>query len=199
MEITREILFELYINKKYSSNKIAKKFKCSESGVNYWLKKFDIKKRTVSEAIYDWHNPNGDPFSLNKIDQPEKFFLYGLGLGLYWGEGNKKNKYTVRLGNSDPDVIRFFIKFLEEIYKIDKKKLRFAIQIFSDINKKDSLSYWTERLNMPTSQFYKTIITPSRGIGTYKEKSKYGVLTVHFSNKKLRDIICGEIEKLRGK
>ena len=52
-------------------------------------------------------------------------------------------------------------------------------------------------LKISSSQFYKTIITPSRGVGTYKDKFKYGVLTIHFNNKKLRDILCGEIENLR--
>jgi hypothetical protein len=197
MEITKEKLYELYINKKNSSNKIAKVFGCKEGKINYWLKKFDIKKRTISEAIYGWHNPDGDPFVLSKNHYSGNSFLFGLGLGLYWGEGNKKNKYAVRLGNSDPEIIYYFIKFLEEIYGIDKKKLRFAVQIFSDMDVKKNLIYWSKKIKMPISQFYKTTITPSRGIGTYREKSKYGVLTVHFSNKKLRDIICNEIEKLK--
>lgn len=199
MKITKEILFELYIKKKYSSNKIAKKLGCLEGKVNYWLKKFEIKKRTISEAIYDWHNPNGDPFKVHKIENPEELFLAGLGLGLYWGEGNKKNKYSIRLGNSDPDVIIYFIKFLQEIYGVDKKDLRFAIQVFSDMNIKENLGFWSRKLKISISQFYKTIVTPSRGVGTYREKSKYGVLTVHFNNKKLRDILFKEIEKLKEK
>jgi len=197
MEITKEKLYELYINKKFSSNKIAKKLECSEGKINYWIKKYNLKKRSISEAIYNLHNPNGDPFKVSNIDNLDKSFLFGLGLGLYWGEGNKKNIYAIRLGNSDPGVICMFIKFLEEIYLIDKRKLRFAVQIFDDMDPHGTLYYWSKKLKIQSSQFYKTIITPSRGVGTYKDKFKYGVLTIHFNNKKLRDIICGEIENLR--
>lgn len=197
MKITKEKLYKLYINKKLSSNKIAKKMECSEGKINYWINKYNLKKRSISEAIYNSHNPNGDPFKFKKINNMNKSFLFGLGLGLYWGEGNKKNKYSIRLGNSDPDVIFMFIKFLEEIYSIDKRKLRFAVQIFDDMDPHGILYYWSKKLKIQSSQFYKTIITPSRGIGTYKDKFKYGVLTIHFNNKKLRDILCREIESLR--
>jgi hypothetical protein len=46
-------------------------------------------------------------------------------------------------------------------------------------------------------QFYKTICTPSGKVGSYREKSKHGVLTVYFNNKKLRDHLVAEIEKMR--
>jgi len=197
VEISKEKLHELYINKKFSSSKVAKSFKCSEGKINYWIKKYGFKKRSISEAIYNLHNPNGDPFGISDIDDLDKSFLFGLGLGLYWGEGNKKNIYAIRLANSDPGVILMFVKFLEKIYLIDKRKLRFAIQIFDDMDPQEIRIYWSKILKVSSSQFYKTIITPSRGIGTYKDKFKYGVLTIHFNNKKLRDILCGEIENLR--
>lgn len=197
MEISKEKLHELYINKKFSSNKVAESFKCSEGKINYWIKKYGLKKRTISEAIYNLHNPSGDPFKVGVIDDLDKSFLFGLGLGLYWGEGNKKNIYAIRLGNSDPGVIVMFVKFLEKIYLIDKRRLRFAIQIFDDMKPQEVRHYWSKILKISPSQFYKTTISPSRGVGTYKDKFKYGVLTIHFNNKKLRDILCGEIENLK--
>ena len=45
-------------------------------------------------------------------------------------------------------------------------------------------------------QFYKVIITPYRSISIYKNKTTYGVLTIYFNNRKLRDTIVGEIGKL---
>ncbi len=120
-----------------------------------------------------------------------------MGLGLFWGEGNKRNKGTVRLGNTDPGLVRMFLKFLDEIYAINHTRLKFGLQIFSDIPKNKALAYWCEELKVTPKQFYKVIITPARSIGTYREKSKYGVLTVYFNNKKLRDSIVDAIEKLK--
>jgi len=116
---------------------------------------------------------------------------------LFWGEGNKVNKHSVRLGNSDPALIKAFINFLESAYKIDKKRLRFGLQVFSDVSPEAALDYWCKYLKIPRSQFFKTVVTKSTKEGTYKRKNIYGVLTVYFSNSKLRDIITAAIEELR--
>lgn len=98
-------------------------------------------------------------------------------MGLYWGEGNKKNKNSIRLGNTEPRIIKHFIKFLIDMLGIYKPKLKFGLQIFSDISGKSALSYWLKELKefgINKKQFFKVTITPSRSIGNYKEKSKWG-------------------------
>ncbi|MAZ41128.1 hypothetical protein CL654_03360 [bacterium] len=187
-----------YVEKKKSSKDVARVFKCSENKVNYWLKKYGIPKRSISEAVYLQQNPQGDPFTINKPKTKDDYFLYGLGIGLYWGEGNKKDRYALRLGNTDPALIKKYLKFIKKFYNIPQEKLRFGIQVFSDTPQKQALNYWKKVLGVDGSQFIKTVITPSRGKGSYRTKVKYGVLTVYISNKKLRNIVMGEIEKLGG-
>ena len=106
-------------------------------------------------------------------------------MGLYWGEGNKANKTSVRLGNSDPGVIKIFIKFLVDCYSVDKQRLRFGLQLFSDCDQQKALAYWVRYLGVEVSQFYRITVTISGSIGTYRHKNKYGVVTVYFNNKKL--------------
>lgn len=195
-KFTKENIEKYYIKQKRSSAEIAKIFNCSQHKVNYWIKKYKIPKRSISDAVYVKNNPNGDPFHAKKLTSVEDAILFGLGIGLYWGEGTKKNTHAVRLGNTDPELIKQFLKFLQKIYSIDQKKLRFGLQIFSDMSTQKTLNFWQKELNVPVNQFFKVIVTPSRGVGNYREKSKYGVLTVYFGNKKLRDIICKEIENI---
>ena len=197
MKISREKLLDFYNNKKYSAKTIAAIYKCSESNINYWLHKYRIKKRSVSEAIYVKKNPTGDPFLFKKPKNLKEATLFGLGLGLYWGEGNKKNKYGIRVGNVDPHLILKFMEFLEKIYGVKRKKFRFGLQVFSDMNSHKALTFWHRYLKVPRGQFQKVIITKEGGIGTYKNKTKHGVLTVQVYNKKLRDIIVNKIENLR--
>ena len=116
MKIIRTRLEDLYLRKKSSASHIAKKYKVSENKINYWLKKYNIPKRSISEAIYVKANPLGDPFTSAKPKSKEEWFLHGLGLGLYWGEGTKSNKHSVRLGNTDPALVVKFLEFLERIY-----------------------------------------------------------------------------------
>jgi hypothetical protein len=193
----KKLLEQLYVHDKKSVRDIAGMLKRSESGINYWLQKFSISKRSISEAVYTKHNPDGDPFSLQVFRMNKDSFLFGLGLGLYWGEGTKRNSTAVRLGNTDPDLIRVFLFFLRKFYNINNSRLRFAIQIFTDMDQKKEEKFWQKILGVNAKQFYKTIITHSGSIGTYREKSKHGVLTIYFGNKKLRDILIGEIEKLK--
>lgn len=161
------------------------------------MEKHFIPKRSISEAVYTKHNPNGDPFTpvTTKIDTDS--FLFGLGLGLYWGEGTKKSLGQVRLGNTDPYLVKSFILFLRKAYNIDDSRLHFGLQIFSDMDQQKEERFWQDFLEVSPQKFFKTINTRSGSIGTYREKSKHGVLTVYFNNKKLRDILVGEIEKMK--
>jgi hypothetical protein len=55
-----------------------------------------------------------------------------------------------------------------------------------------TLNFWLNNLSkydISKRQFFKITVTPSRSLGNYKEKSKYGVLTVHFCNTKLKKIL----------
>jgi len=58
-----------------------------------------------------------------------------------------------------------------------------------------ALQFWLKCLKVDRSQFQKIIVTQKREDGTYKNKIKHGVLTVHYNNKKLRNIIGKELEK----
>jgi len=188
-------LKKLYNEKHKSVPEIARLSECSENKVNYWLAKYQIKKRTISEAIYVKHNPNGDPFKFIVPKSAEDAELFGLGLGLYWGEGTKANKDSIRLGNTDPNLIKKFIEFLIRFFSIKKKDLHFGLQIFSDIEVERALDFWIKRLKIKRSQFYKPIISISGSIGTYKKKSEYGVLTVMYHNKKLRNLLVELLPK----
>ncbi len=196
--IRKELRIKSYLVDKLSAKQISNNLGCSENKVNYWLQKYSICKRNVSEAVYLRLNPEGDPFVFKKPVAGQEWFLYGLGLGLFWGEGNKVNKHSVRLGNTDPALIKAFLEFLYNIYQIDKTKLRFGIQLFSDTSPKEALDFWQHYLNVSTNKFHKkVIVTESKRKGTYGRKSPYGVLTVYFSNFKLRDNIISAIEELR--
>ncbi len=165
--------------------------------VRYCLQKNSISRRSLSDAIYIKNNFSGDPFVIRKIRSKQKAFLYGLGIGLFWGEGCKKDMKSVRLGNTDPMLIKNFIFFLKEIYSIKETKLKFGLQIFSDMDPEKAKIFWINFLKIKEEQFGKVIITPARSIGTYKEKTKHGVLTVYFNNIKLRKILQDELESIR--
>ena len=179
----------IYFIKKKSMQEIADIFGCSLHKVQYWMEKYEIKSRSRSDAVYLRHNPNGDPFKFRWPKNLAEAELFGLGLGLYWGEGTKADKVSVRLGNTDPALIKKFRDFLIKFFDIKNSDLHFGLQLFTDMKVDEALDFWKKKLKINHSQFYKPIITKSRSVGTYRKKSRYGVLTIYYHNKKMRDIL----------
>ena len=196
--LSEKELRKYYLQSCLSVSQIASLMGCSQNRVNHWLKQYGIPKRTISDAMYRRHNPNGDPFLITEIDTIPKALLAGLGVGLYWGEGNKRNPSAIRLGNTDPLLIRKFIEFLRDILGVPVSKLRFGLQIFSDMPSGNAKKAWLGHLRglgVSPEQFQRPVITPARSIGTYREKTRWGVLTVYCSNIKLKHILDGMLAK----
>ncbi len=196
MGINKRTLEKMY-KSGLSMKEISEKLACGESTIVYYMKKFSIPRRSRSDATYVKRNPKGDPFKEKKNLNRDDLFLKGLGLGLYWGEGTKKNENSIRLGNTDPHLVKLFVFFLKKIYEIDDNKLRFGLQVFSDMSADDARLFWSKFLNVKEDRFFKVTVTKSRSIGTYREKTKHGVLTVYFNNIKIRKIFKKEIEELK--
>lgn len=172
---------------------ISRIFHCSSSKIKYWMMKYGIEIRSISEAIYLKNNPDGDPFDFKEPKNIDGAILFGLGIGLYWGEGTKASKDSVRLGNTDPNLIKKFIEFLIRFFSIKKEDLKFGLQIFTDINIDKALNFWIKELGVNRNQFYKPTVTISGSIGSYKKKSEFGVLQVLYHNKKLRNLLYNKL------
>jgi hypothetical protein len=194
--MNKNILKNLYLVKKLSSSEIAKKICCSENKINYWLSIYKIQKRTISEAVYQKNNPKGDPFKFKSPKTLKDMFLFGLGLGLFWGEGTKRGRHALRLSNSDPILVKKYIDFLVKIYGINKGKLRFQLQTYTDLDIDEQIIFWIKHLHIKKTQFYKPTLLVRRGNGTYLEKMKHGVVIVNFNNMKLKSLICSQIANM---
>lgn len=194
--IDKSVLEQLYICDGKSMKVIADDLGFSIHKVQYWMNKHQISRRSIADAIYQWHNPNGDPFIFIPPKTETDFQLYGLGIGLYWGEGTKASKTSVRLGNTDPLLIIKFIEFLERFYSVERSDMHIGLQLFSDVDEKKALEFWQKSLKIGSHQFYKVTKTISGSIGTYRKKSQYGVLTVYYNNRKLRDHLNNQLAAL---
>lgn len=83
--------------------------------------------------------------------------LFLSGIMLYWAEGDNNLKNgNVRLTNTDPRMIRIFVKFAIKICKIFKKDIRIALILYPDLNERGCMDFWSKYLRIPIAQFYKT-------------------------------------------
>lgn len=187
-------IIKFYLEDSLSMAQIADKLKLSPSTIRYWLDKNGVKRRSVSEAIDKWYLTkfNKKPFRLKTHLSANDKNLKTAGIMLYWGEGGKSGN-VVKFTNSDPAMIRVFLKFLRDICGIDENRLKALLHIYPDLNEKELLPLWMEKTRIPKERFYKTYLHEGKP-GTYKNKSKYGTLTINYPDKRLLEIILEWID-----
>ncbi|HMQ01628.1 MAG TPA: hypothetical protein PKD79_00965 [Candidatus Doudnabacteria bacterium] len=111
------------------------------------------------------------------------FPLFVSGISIYWGEGDKINKYFVRVSNTDSTMLKVFVKFLLEICGVQKDKIKSYILIYPDLKEKPVLDYWSKALEIPLENFNKCV----RIQGRHKvNRLNYGVCTVYVSSTYLK-------------
>jgi len=102
------------------------------------------------------------------------------GISLYWGEGTRKTRH-LSFSNSDPEMIKFMIRFFRKVCKIEKDRFTAYIGI-NKIHKnrvKEVEEYWSKITNIPREQFTKTTLIKSKNKKVYKNFFiHYGTLTI---------------------
>jgi len=177
-----------YINGK-SIKDIAKTTSFSTRKIRSVLIKNGVKRRTHSEANYVKANPNGDPFKIRKKLTPEEDHLKVMALGLYLTEGSIKHKHSVKFSNSNPGIVKIFIKFLKVICRVPANKIKASLIAYPDVNISEARKYWSVFLDLPVGQFTKTTVLKARNNGSAKRHSDVGTATLYVHNSKLLKII----------
>jgi predicted DNA-binding protein YlxM (UPF0122 family) len=183
--ITRkqEQLTLTFYRKGDSGLKIAKKLNLSISQIYDALKRTGFPRRDAKERLRI--SPLTFSFP-DHITNAQKQLLIA-GVMLYFGEGAKTGS-TVDLANSDPKIIKIFLKFLRKIFCVDEKKLRFYLYCFSSQNPENLKKYWGEELNVSLDKFTKPYVREVRA-SKMSRISPYGVLHVRYNDKRLLEKI----------
>ncbi|TSC89516.1 MAG: hypothetical protein G01um10143_6 [Parcubacteria group bacterium Gr01-1014_3] len=93
-----------------------------------------------------------------------------LAASLYWGEGTKKDFSFI---NSDPDMIKVFVKTLE-ILGIEKKRLKITLRIYEDLNSNVVSRFWASVLDISEKMISNINILHGKKSG----KLKYGMCRI---------------------
>ena len=168
---------------------------CSWHRVIAHMERNEIPRRNRSEATYLKANPKGNPFRIkSRLSERDKL-LKALALGLFWGEGFRRNPISIRLYNSDPQLLRTFVTFLRIICGVRPDKFRAHLILHDGANAEYVLAFWSQQLGIPLSQFNQTTRIRPRGKGTYRTRVRYGTAGVYVHNSKLRAILSFWLEE----
>ncbi|MDO8626564.1 MAG: hypothetical protein Q7K39_03895 [Candidatus Magasanikbacteria bacterium] len=97
---------------------------------------------------------------------------------LYLGEGFKKIRSAVALGNSDPRILGAFVKLLRDIYKVADFRLRCYLYLRADQNPEKEKRFWSKVLKISATQFRKSQVD-KRTLGKKTWKGYHGVCAVY--------------------
>lgn len=79
---------------------------------------------------------------------------------LYWAEGGKFTDTHLEFTNSDPQMIRFFLKLLRKGFNINEEKLKANIHLHEYHNELKQKRFWCNVTKVPFSQFNKSYLKP---------------------------------------
>lgn len=180
--LNRNRIHALYHIKGYNVEESAEKMGVSMWSLYDFMRKNGIPRRSASEANYLVHRDKPQ-FSLTQNLGIAQQTLKIAGIMLYWAEGTLKGN-TVDLANSDPRMIRLFLKFLREICGVDERRLRIYLYAHSYADVGRLKSYWHAITQVPLCQFTKPYVRKgSQKLST--RKMLYGLIHVRYNDTRL--------------
>ena len=202
----------------FSIADIAKILNVSKGSVSPWVK--DICLSSEQKKLLDEKNPiygkkyNSEIYKDRIAKRIEKYrnkrqeyqnngakrigdHNFIAGCLLYWAEGSK-DKNSIRMTNSDVDMLRFFVKFLKESCLIPLEKIKISCNFYTNngLTKEEIEAYWLKKLELPLSSLKKSQINqlPTSSSGNKKGKLPYGVVRLSVCSTELVQQIYGAIQ-----
>ena len=99
---------------------------------------------------------------------------------LYWCEGGKGEGEGIRFVNSDPILIKTFLKLFRSAFPVDENKFRALMHLHKYHDEKKQRKFWSEMTKIPESQFHKTFLKANTGKRT---KANYpGCIAIYYNS-----------------
>jgi len=180
MHPKRQEAFKLRLSGK-SYGEIAKTLDISKGSLSVWFKNLKLtaiakklledkmrfalehglfennRRRTQTIKI---ENKKVRQIAVNEIKPLSKYELLLIGAALYWAEGyNRQDKVPspyISFGNSSPDMVVLFLRFLREVMQISEENMRPFVQIHQNISAKSAINFWAKVSNIPKERFHIT-------------------------------------------
>jgi hypothetical protein len=177
----------------YSS--IKEELGISKSTLSGWLSKYPLSQDRIRE-LRD-KNPQRIEKYINtmKVKREEKFQratdriqkdinkisnrdLFVAGFFLYWAEGGKTGSGTLTFANTDPEMIKVFVRWLD-LLGVSKDRLKIKLHLYKDMNIYKEIKFWSKKLAVDRSQFSKSYVKDSLFAElTYKNGFGHGTCNV---------------------
>ena len=127
--------------------------------------------------------------------------LHMAGCMLYWAEGSK-GRNQLRFSNSDPEMIRFFVKFIRECFDVGPAEIRVTCNLFADhaARQREIEEFWLETTGLPASSSCKSTVNVYSRHSARKRLNMlpYGTCRITVSRTRITLHIFGAIQEYAG-
>lgn len=146
--------------------------------------------------------------SSKEIRPVTKRELMYIGTALYWAEGYKRLKVTngterthhaIRFVNTDPVMIKVFIRFLRDLLSIPIVSIKVNMRLYDHIHEIQAKEYWMKQTGLAESQFRKTtylVSKASKGIRS-RDRLPWGTLQIEVADTAKFHVLLGWIEGMK--
>jgi hypothetical protein len=121
---------------------------------------------------------------------------------LYWAEGDKASRNAARISNSDPEVLKLFVRFLRECLEVPDERMRVTCNLFADHLPRQLAieQFWLTTLRLPPECLYKSTVNTYSKYSQKKRKNKlpYGTTRVTVCSTQVVQSIYGSIQEYGG-
>ena len=168
-----------------SAQQVADHFKVSLDASYYALRHLKVKRRTAQETNRIRFETKPLSYDLKTKLTREEERLKLAATMLYWAEGYKVGRGTVDFANSDPDMVVIFWKFLSEICRVDRKRVRLHLYAYEGQDIQNLMRYWCELLDLPRLHFIKPYVKKATTPGPRGPRMVYGLVHIRYCDTKL--------------
>ncbi len=189
----------------------------NKSTLSDWLSKYPLSKEQL--ALLGHNRAHSRQVAIEKTtitkrkkrqsriqsayEEQKKYWVYLsqkeleiAGLFLYWGEGSKRLNGSVFINNTDPSVLRFALYWYIKGLHIPKEKIKVDLHLYSDMNIKEEIAFWSKTLNMSLSQFRKPYIKKSTRINIDHKGYGHGTCGLNVNDVLLKEKIMMGIKAI---
>lgn len=159
-----------------SYSEILKQVPVAKSSLSLWLRSVGLTKRQkqkltkkkLAGALRGAEAKRAQRIAITEeikkrarkeIGELSKRDLWMVGIALYWGEGHKEKSRgsLVKVDNSDPILIKIFLRWLREIRGIQRKDIYFRISLHEASRRrlKEVRKYWSKVTGFSIDKFQK--------------------------------------------
>lgn len=188
--------------KGFSLNEIVDKLRISKGTASAWLKDIELGSKAIErlkerkiigqyKTVQIKKRKKGELLRGLEVETVKKLraicfnkeIYQLLSSILFWCEGSKGNLTKVGFTNSDPNMVRFFLKCLRKGFEIKEEKFRIVVHLHSYHNEKTQIEFWSKVTGIPTNKFTKSF--KKKNSGKRRRKDYQGCISIRYYDAKL--------------